>query len=167
MRVPALVLWGATFGLALSIGVVAAGEEKPPAGGAAPKPPGGAKNEAVRRDEAPITADVEDEFGIVLRVDDVSFYRPSAGLMVSSKGTKLTELRVWKGAHEILVPLRNLVRIDVRGKADHDLVEVRVIVRNGGILEGKVERDLEIHGIVQFGQHVIKFERLKSVVIRS
>jgi hypothetical protein len=115
------------------------------------------------------TAQVEDQFGEQMRIEEPSFYRPAAGLSLGGggKGTKLKELRVWKGAHEIMVPLEKITRIDVIGPADQDLLQVRLTLAGGLKVEGKVERDLELRGRVDYGQYQIKFERVKSVTIRA
>jgi hypothetical protein len=112
------------------------------------------------------TAVVEDQYGVTMEVEDPSFMQPSAGLMGGGKGTKLKELHVWNGAHEVLVPLGEIVRIEVQGKAENDLVPVKIGLASGAAFEGKVDRELELHGRVQFGQYQIKFDRVRIVTIR-
>ncbi|HVY63079.1 MAG TPA: hypothetical protein VHF22_15585, partial [Planctomycetota bacterium] len=115
------------------------------------------------------TAIVKDQYDVTMTVNDPSFYKPSSGFSLGGggKGSKLKELHVWNGAHEIAVPLERIVKIEVIGTADQDLVQVRLTFAGGRILEGKCERDLELRGRVEFGQYQIRFERLKSVVMRS
>ncbi len=117
---------------------------------------------------ATLTALVIDQYGETMTVEEPSFWRAASGLSLGGggKGTKLKEMRVWKGAHEILVPMDRLVKIDVIGAAARDLLSVRLTLVGGVKLEAKVERDLELRGRVQYGQHQIKLERVKSVTVR-
>jgi hypothetical protein len=105
-----------------------------------------------------------------MTVDEPSFQKPASGFSLGGsggKGQKLKEVHVWKGAHEILVPVERITRIDVGKPCDTDLVEVRLTLAGGEKLEGKVDRDLELHGKVQYGLYRISFERLKSIVFRA
>jgi len=115
------------------------------------------------------TADVTDQYGEPMRVEDPSFFKPSSGFSLGGggKGNKLKEIHVWKGAHEILVPLEKITRIEVGKPCDADLVEVRIFLVGDQKLDGKMDRDLELRGKVQFGQYQIKVERLKLVVFRA
>jgi hypothetical protein len=134
---------------------------------------------AARAEDAPkaaatpstATAIVEDSFGLTLRVTEPSIYRPSSGLSLGGggKGAKLKEIRVWYGAHEILVPLERVTKIEVFEPCDQDLLRVRLTLSGGGQkqLEGKIERDLELRGRVEAGQYQIKFERVKTVNLRG
>lgn len=110
---------------------------------------------------------VKDEWGVDMEVQDPTFVRPAGGLMTGGKGTKLKELHVWKGAHEILIPLADIVKIEVTGKNEGDLVPVKLaLTSDREPFEGKVERDLEIQGKVRQGQYKIRFDRVKSVTMR-
>jgi hypothetical protein len=118
---------------------------------------------------ATATALVKDQYDVTMTVTDPSFYKPASGFSIGGggKGSKLKELHIWNGAHEIVVPLERIVKIEVMGPGDQDLVKVRLTFAAGRILEGQCERDLELRGRVEFGQYQIKFERLKSIVMRS
>jgi len=118
---------------------------------------------------ATASALVVDQYGETMSVSEPVFYRPAGGFALGSgsKGAKLKEVRVWRGAHEILVALETITRIEVIGPSDQDLLQVRLTLAGGKKLEGKVERDLELRGRVEFGQYQIRFERLRAVTIRA
>jgi hypothetical protein len=119
---------------------------------------------AGQKQAAPVLV-VEDQYGIRMHVQDAVFVRPASGFLSGSKGKTLKELRVFIGAHEVLVSLGDLARLEVSGKPEGDLVPVKVVLRSGASFEGKVERDLEVHGKVQYGQYEIKFERLRTIAV--
>jgi hypothetical protein len=138
--------------------------------GAAQAQDGGAPRPAAPTATASAKVKVEDIYGEVMTVDEPSFQKPASGFSLGGsggKGQKLKEVHVWKGAHEILVPVERITRIDVGKPCDTDLVEVRLTLAGGEKLEGKVDRDLELHGKVQYGLYRISFERLKSIVFRA
>lgn len=133
----------------------------------------GAAEPARAQDRAPgavtTSARVIDKFDLELTVDDPSFYRPASGFALggSGKGSKVKELHVWKGAHEIIVPLEKIKQIEVHEAKDADLIGVRLTLAGGaGTLEGKIERDLELRGRVLYGAYQIRVERAKSITIR-
>jgi hypothetical protein len=120
------------------------------------------------------SAHVTDEFNELIKVEDPSFFRPASGFSLGGggKAAKLKELHVWKGAHEITVPLEKILRIEIHAKdgKDADLIGVTItlIGQTGQTnLEGKIERDIELRGRVLYGSYQIRVERAKLIVIRA
>ncbi|MGH7297665.1 MAG: hypothetical protein ACRELB_22195 [Polyangiaceae bacterium] len=120
-----------------------------------------------KSDEKPFasSADVVDQDGITMTVMDPTLVRPSTGLFGGGKGEKVKELTVWKGAHQIIIALADIAKIEVTGKADRDFIPVRVSLRNGDALDGKVESALELHGTLRDGQYQIVFDKVKTITL--
>lgn len=122
----------------------------------------GSENE----DQGP-RATITDRFDVAVEVSDIGIYEPSSGLLASGKGSRLSELRLWHGAHEILIDLGRVKAIEVhQGELDekNELVWVTVTLLSGESQKGKVESTLELRGEIPFGGYRIRIDRVKSVV---
>jgi hypothetical protein len=148
--------------VALSLALCACGGAPPASADEKPQPPVPSAPTGTAR----TVARLEDQYGVTIEVTDPVFFRPASGIL-GGKGSKLKELRIWQGAFETTISLPDVERIDVTGKNEGDLVPVRVTMRDGSKLEGKVERDLEIQGRVRNGTTSIRFDRLRSVALRT
>ncbi len=134
-------------------------------GGAPPPPPPPPRPEPPPEERMPASAVVLDEFGLVETVEEPAFHGGGGGMMGGGASKAMRELVVWRGAHNILVDLRRLERVDVLGPTDRDLLLVRLRFAGDDEvpLEGKVERSIELRGKVHHGGYKIVLERVKSI----
>lgn len=138
--------------------------------------PAPADDEGAAAEESGVTGVVIDEFDIEVRVTNLAFFEPEGGFLSTGKGKRLKELRLWNGAHQILVDPAEIAAVavhedapaelepDSESETDADLIWVTVELRSGDRQKGKVERTLELRGEVALGRYVIQVDRVKRVV---
>jgi hypothetical protein len=133
--------------------------------GAAPLVGVGPVASAEDTEEALPDATVTDEFGIEMQVKGAGIYEAASGFLSSGKPKLAKEIRLWKGAHQIVLKLQNIAEITVTDNpTDGDLIELKIKLRGGEAVEGKIERGLELRGELGYGEYKILLGRTKRVV---
>ncbi len=120
--------------------------------------PGGAAAPAKR----PVAVSV-DIFGETVEVAEPYFAKPGGGLLAAGGEERLKELRLFRGAHQILIEVERIRSVAVGEPADKSLILVRVTLDDGQVVEGKADRDLELRGRLRYGKYRAELARLRSV----
>jgi hypothetical protein len=130
---------------------------------------GDASEDSGRAPGLPGKAVVVDAYGVSMEIDAPRLHLPESGLFSSGDGKSLEELRLWRGAHQLLVPLGNIAAIEmVEGtEVSGGLMTVRLKLRDGDSVEGKVEIELELRGRTKFGAYMIRVERCRRIEFRG
>jgi hypothetical protein len=162
------VCYAVVLGAALALACAS----NPPAGHAQDGKPAERTPEPRKEQEppprAPTTAVVEDQYGIQAEFTDLSFELPQSGIMGGGRAKKITALEYWVGAFRQKVEVADLVKVEVTGQPEGDLVPVRITRKGGKVVENaKIERELEVKGKVDGAVTSIRFERLKSLTMRQ
>ncbi|GIW70540.1 MAG: hypothetical protein KatS3mg102_0082 [Planctomycetota bacterium] len=133
-------------------GGAASGADQPPRGTAA-RP-------------APRRAEVVDAYGEAMQVEEPYLHLAGRGLFATGRGERLQALQLWRGAHQLLIPVTEIARVEPVGPSpsESDLLVVRVVLQDGERVEGKVDIDLELRGRVRFGEYRVRLERCRRVV---
>lgn len=155
--------------IAASAALALACAANPPAGHADDQaPPRPETKPGPREEEAHgLVAVVEDQYGIRVELTDLSFELAGSSLIGGGRAKKLAALEYWIGAFRQKVEVADLLKVEVTGKPEGDLVPVRITRRSGKVVEGKIERTLEVRGKVDGAATAIQFERLKSLTMRQ
>lgn len=114
------------------------------------------------------TAVVTDQTGVEWTVEEAGFYLPDSGLFGVGKAKRQDSLRLWQGAHQLLVPLARIMRVETIGpsKEDAGLLSVKVVVVGEEAVVGQVDIEMELRGQVRVGDYQIKIERAKKIVFK-
>ncbi len=111
---------------------------------------------------------VVDIYGVTMEVQRPVFHLEESGLLSVGKAKPLGKLVLWRGAHQLLLSPSRIAKLETRegAKPEGDLIEVRVTLVDGDVVEGKVALDLELRGTTRYGGYVVRVERCRRITFQ-